>query len=90
MSSPAEVLLSRLQSVRRRRAGHWLTACPAHDDRGPSLSVAETDGGTVLIHCFAGCTPVEVVAAVGLTLADLFADKLEHHGGRRPPMSAAW
>lgn len=37
----------------------------------------------MLVYCFAGCAAAEVVAAVGLGLADLFAAPLEHH---RPPL----
>jgi hypothetical protein len=41
-------------------------------DRNRSLSVGETDDGTVLIRCFAGCGPTEILGAVGLDLRDLF------------------
>ena len=40
----------------------------------PSLSIAEGDGGRTLLHCFAGCTPEKIVAAMGLTMRDLFPD----------------
>jgi hypothetical protein len=47
-----------------RRCGRgWLAKCPAHDDRGPSLSICERDG-KVLVHCFAGCSQREVVEAL--------------------------
>ncbi len=49
--------------------------CPAHDDRNPSLSVSQGEGGRVLIKCHAGCETEAVVAALGLTLADLFDSK---------------
>jgi len=51
--------------------------CPAHDDHKPSLSVSEGDEGRVLLHCHAGCGSEAVVAALGLTMADLF----EPNGG---------
>ena len=38
--------------------------CPAHDDRSPSLSVSETRDGRVLVHCFAGCSQADVIAAL--------------------------
>jgi hypothetical protein len=41
-------------------------------DRNRSLSVGETSDGTVLIRCFAGCGPTEILGAVGLELRDLF------------------
>jgi putative DNA primase/helicase len=38
-----------------RRAGScWMARCPAHEDREPSLSIRDR-GGTVLLHCHAGC-----------------------------------
>lgn len=51
-----------------RLGGRWTPAgglcrCPAHDDRNPSLSVRP--GRTrLLLHCFAGCTPAEVLRAL--------------------------
>lgn len=71
MSSPIERLLDRLDRPRRAGAG-WVARCPSHQGRSASLSLAEGDGGTVLLHCFAGCPAADVVAAVGLSLADLF------------------
>jgi hypothetical protein len=54
-------------------AGQDFTAlCPGHTDRNPSLHVSEAADGRVLLHCFAGCTTETIVAALGLTLADLF------------------
>lgn len=40
-----------------------MVRCPAHDDRSPSLSIA--DGETkLLVHCFAGCNARDVLAAL--------------------------
>jgi putative DNA primase/helicase len=66
----ADVLLARLDGVRRTGTDSWVARCPAHDDRDPSLSVALRDG-RLLIHCFAGCSPEAVLGAVGLTWRDL-------------------
>lgn len=63
-------VLRELSDVTRTRNG-WTARCPAHDDDRPSLSLAVGDDGRVLIHCFAGCTPAQVVAAVGMRMADL-------------------
>ncbi|HHV54502.1 MAG TPA: hypothetical protein GXX55_03515 [Firmicutes bacterium] len=65
-----DVLLARLQAVRRTRRG-WLARCPGHRDQRPSLSIALADNGKVLLHCFAGCPPEAVLAAVGLTWRDI-------------------
>ncbi len=68
-----EALLDRLASVRSHGSRRWSACCPAHADRLPSLSIRE-DKTRVLIHCFGGCHPKEVVKALGLTMADLFTD----------------
>ncbi|MCC7409044.1 MAG: DUF3987 domain-containing protein, partial [Phycisphaeraceae bacterium] len=49
----------------------WMARCPAHEDRKPSLSIGEGDDGRALLHCHAGCEAGQVVAAIGLDLADL-------------------
>ena len=78
----AEILLSKLDKVKRTGAGRWLACCPAHADKGPSLSLRETDDGRVLVHCFAGCSAVDILAAVGLELRDLYPEPLAGH--RKP------
>jgi len=75
MKSP-QFLLSRLSTVRSRGADRWSAKCPAHDDRSPSLAIRYV-GGRTLLKCFAGCTAAEIVAALDLTLADLY-DKSRH------------
>lgn len=75
----AEIILDRLEGIRQAGDGRWMAKCPAHEDRSPSLSIRETSDGTVLIRCFAGCGAADVVAAVGLALADLFPEKLADH-----------
>jgi len=69
---PVDKLLSRLDRVTERSGGQYLACCPAHEDKSPSLSIKEVDGGRVLVYCFAGCTAAEVCASVGLELRDLF------------------
>jgi hypothetical protein len=74
--NPVDAVLSRLDGVHQRAPGRWLARCPGplhrRGDRNRSLSVGETSDGTVLINCFAGCNPSEILGAVGLKLADLF------------------
>lgn len=69
-SVTAQPLLDRLETVRSNGKG-WTARCPAHADRGPSLSISET-ADKVLVHCFAGCHPGAVLDAVGLSWSDLF------------------
>lgn len=58
-------VLSALDGVRPVGPGKWVARCPAHDDRHPSLSVAEANG-RVLLHCFAGCSYRDILSALGL------------------------
>lgn len=68
----AEDLLARLERVRKSGPRSWSARCPSHADKGPSLRVTDTDDGKILIHCFAGCSPAEIVGAIGVNLSDLF------------------
>ncbi len=81
-SAPIDNVLSRLEKVRQRQAGQWSARCPAHADKGPSLSVRETTEGSVLLHCFAGCSVHEITAAMGLDMSDLFLP--QQRTGREP------
>jgi len=82
--SAADLLLSRLDGVRRTGPGRWIARCPAHDDRGPSLSTRELDDGRVLLHCFAGCPINAVLDAIGLTFSDLFPERIGGLTGLKP------
>lgn len=68
---PVEVFLARLDKVRRSSHG-WSAKCPAHEDRLPSLAIAESPESHVLLNCFAGCLTHEICAAIGLRECDLF------------------
>jgi putative DNA primase/helicase len=53
------------RALRGRKIGReWMAQCPAHDDRTPSLSIRDTDGGQVLVHCHAGCDQGRVIATL--------------------------
>src|SRR5215210_2840914 len=60
----------------------FVAHCPAHEDRNPSLAIEEGCDRRVLIHCRAGCRTENVVAALGMTMADLFP--LGHRKGFQP------
>ena len=71
---PISNVLSRLDRVRRSSDTRWTARCPAHEDRNPSLSIAEGDDSRVLLKCFAGCSPESIVASIGVQMTDLFSD----------------
>lgn len=68
----ADLLLSKLDGVKRTGEGRWIARCPAHADKRASLSIRELDDGRVLVHDFAGCSVHEIVSAACLEISDLF------------------
>lgn len=82
-------LISRLSKARETGRDSWLACCPAHEDRSPSLTVKALDDGRILVHCFAGCGAADVVAALGLTVSDLFPKPLGEFRPISQPFSAS-
>lgn len=82
----AREFLSRLDGVREVKGG-WKAKCPAHEDKKPSLSIAEGEDGRILLKCFAGCPPEAIVTALGLGMRHLFANPpgctLEDYGAAK-------
>jgi hypothetical protein len=76
-----DLVCQRLLEVTGHPVRNGSALCPAHDDHNPSLSVNQGTEGVVL-HCFAGCATPDVVAALKLTMADLF-DKPRSTGRHR-------
>src|SRR5215207_8324320 len=68
-----EDLLDRLD-VASRIGEKAMSFCPAHDDRStPSLSL-KAENGRLLLHCFAGYRPEDIVSKTGLQMKDLFSE----------------
>lgn len=49
--------------------GHWhgetgMVRCPVHDDRTPSLSIADGADDRLLVFCHAGCNSLDILAAL--------------------------
>lgn len=66
-------ILDRLEKVKEVKPGEFIACCPAHEDRSPSMAIADK-GDRILIHCFGGCTFDEIRAALDLQPQDFFAD----------------
>lgn len=62
----------------QRHGGYWIGRCPGHDDQRESLSWKDGDKGLIL-KCHAGCEVVAIVAALALSMRDLF-----HESDERP------
>jgi hypothetical protein len=84
MMRPLDNLLERLDRVRPVRGG-YVASCPhpghgqGRGDVNPSLSLTEGEDGRALLKCHAGCPTPDVVAAVGLSMSDLF-ERREGYG----------
>lgn len=74
--SPLELVLSRLTD-HRKVGREWKARCPCHDDKEASLNISTGDNGGALIKCRAGCETPAIVAALGLSMPDLFPPKPE-------------
>ncbi len=85
MLADFENVLDKLE-VADRNGEKAMCFCPAHDDRHrPSLSI-KAENGRLLLHCFAGCSPEDIVSEVGLAMKDLF---VEGGGGSSIPPAHA-
>ena len=56
----AEIIATALGG--RKAGGGWMAPCPGHDDRIPSLAIRDTNDGTVLVRCHAGCAQEQVIS----------------------------
>jgi hypothetical protein len=71
MLADFENVLDRLD-VASRNGEKAMCFCPTHEDRNnPSLSL-KAENGRLLLHCFAGCRPEDIVSEIGLQMKDLF------------------
>ena len=62
--------IARLCKKPRQTSGGWQACCPAHDDKKPSLSIADGNTATVL-RCHAGCKTSEILASLDLGYKDI-------------------
>ncbi len=77
-------LLNGLDRIRETGHGKYVTRCPAHDDRSPSLAIKDCGDGRVLLHCFAGCETEDVLNAIGLTFSDVMPERIGVNHSYRP------
>ena len=77
-------LLNRLDGVKETGQGKYLSRCPAHNDRSPSLAIKDGDDGRALLHCFAGCETEDVLSAIGLTFSDVMPERIGTEHSYKP------
>lgn len=71
--------LSRLEKVKQRGQGSWIACCPAHSDTTPSLAIDVGKDGRLLLKCWAGCSNLDVISAVGVSWAELYPPEDRHY-----------
>ena len=79
-----ESLLSHFDGVKETGYGKYVARCPVHEDRSPSLAIKECGDGRILLHDFAGCQTEDVLAAVGLTFADVMPERIGTEHSYKP------
>ena len=83
MKSPnpnLQMLLNRMEYLRPSGEYRWRCRCPVHGGNGrDSLSIKYCDDGRILIYCFAGCEPLEILKVCGLEITDLFPERITHN-----------
>ncbi len=82
---PVEAVVAALRDAgcHVQKAGRGYTAqCPAHDDRDPSLSVSRGTKGEpkAVVFCHAGCGTGDILEALHMEPAALFANHQPHGG----------
>jgi hypothetical protein len=81
-----DTIVSRLQRVQSSGDG-YRACCPSCGGKSRKLSVTPGPEGRVLLHCFASCSPAQVLAAMRLELGDLF-DRPAPLAGATPEVRA--
>lgn len=74
-----ENFLSRLDKVKQKGQGSWVACCPAHSDTSPSLAIDVGKDGRLLLHCWAGCSNLDVITSVGVSWEELYPEEDRHY-----------
>ncbi len=64
-------IIRHFDSPKPNGANSYMVCCPYHGDKHQSLSITEKDG-KILMNCFAGCNPRDILWTAGLQESDLF------------------
>src|SRR5256885_1708652 len=74
-NDPYELILSHATGVKRLGSDKAIFKSPTRDERTASVSVCRGANGAVLLHDFGGDSAVDVLNAMGLSLASLFPQR---------------
>ncbi len=80
MNPRLQMLLNRVEYLRPAGEDRWRGKCPVHGgDARDSLSIKSCQDGRILIHCFVGCEPLEILKVCGLKMTDIMPERLTHY-----------
>jgi hypothetical protein len=68
-----EEFVQAFPGAKRTGPHRYRAPCPSCGGRSLKLSIADIEG-VLVVHCFASCSPEQVLAAVGLTFRNLYPD----------------
>lgn len=66
-----ENFLSKFPGIKKKGNGSYMTKCPAHSDRNPSLKIT-INPDKILLRCHAGCKTEDILDVIGLEMSDLY------------------
>lgn len=69
-----EVVLSRLEGVRRQSDGSYRSRCPVHGGKSTDDLKVSDGGKWIIYHCFAGCNNDDIRRKLDLEWSDLVLD----------------
>ena len=82
------LVLGKLDGV-TPRGGYWMAKCPHHEDGTASLKVMRGTDQPVVLKCYAECETADVLAEIGLTMADVSKPQEERAEGEWTPAGPA-
>ena len=72
--SKVDLVLNKLERVKKISPDEWVASSPTRSDRTPSLYIKENPNGQILLHDFGGSSAEEICGAIGVDMEDLFPD----------------
>ncbi|MDP1906617.1 MAG: DNA primase [Pseudomonadota bacterium] len=79
-----ETLLSKLDKVRRTGPDRWIASSPTRPDKHPSMTIRALPDGRILLYDHGGDGVHEILAAIGMDMADLFPPRMDAPGPGKP------
>lgn len=73
-----EEIKPRFKGVTSIKRDSFQCLCPAHNDKEPSLTVSVGEKQPIILRCHSGCTPNEILEAIGLKEKDVCNNNVKY------------